>query len=296
MGILIDPQFLKERQYKHADNLEARIRLHRDWSVQAQDWQRWVFDRLALAGGERVLELGCGPASLWRENAERLPAERSITLGDLSWGMANQARQNMAEAKGFRYMSVDVQALPFADGQFDMAIANHMLYHAPDLPQAVSELRRVVKPGGRVLAATNGIRHMQGLFDLVQEFDPRAAKPEELQSRFCLENAAEVLGQSFERVEIMPFESRLEVSEVRPLVDYILSMSSFWGLIDHTPPTVARLEQFLAEKMAITGKIAIQKSAGMAIADLGWERVNLNPSYPLRRECCKIGPLPRPLP
>jgi ubiquinone/menaquinone biosynthesis C-methylase UbiE len=266
MGILIDRQFLKEQQYRRADNLEARIRLHRDWSVQAQDWQRWVFDRLALAGGERVLEVGCGPASLWRENTERLPAEPDVTLGDLSWGMVDQARQNMGGAKGFRYASVDVQALPFTDGQFDVAIANHMLYHAPDLPQAVGELRRVVKPGGRVLAATNGLRHMQALFDLVHEFDTRAAKPEELQSRFCLENAAQVLGQSFERVEIWPFESRLEVRAVQPLVDYILSMASFWGVIEHTPPGVGRLEQFLAEKMAVEGKIVIQKAAGIAAA------------------------------
>ena len=112
MANLTDPQFLKEHQYKGAGNLEARIRLHRDYSVQAQDWQRWVFERLALVGGERVLEVGCGPASLWRENMDRLPAGLSPALGDLSWGMLAQARQNLAGASGFRFVGLDTQTIP----------------------------------------------------------------------------------------------------------------------------------------------------------------------------------------
>jgi len=198
MENLTDPHFLKEQQYKSADHLEARIRLHRDYSVQSQDWQRWVFDQLSLANGERVMEVGCGPASLWRENRDRLPADLSVVLGDLSWGMGIQARQNLARAPGFRFLSVDAQSLPFPNAQFEVLIANHMLYHVPDLPRAVTELRRVLKPGGRLFAATNGLKHMQQLFDLVYEFDPRAQRAEDFQQRFCLENAAEVLGQAFE--------------------------------------------------------------------------------------------------
>ena len=141
-----------------------------------------------------------------------------------------------------------------------------MLYHVPDLSQAVSELRRVMKPGGWLFAATNGASHMQKLFDVVYEFDPRAQKTDDFQKRFCLENAIEVLGQAFENVKIIPFESRLEVTQVRPLMDYILSMSSFWGVIDHSPGNLARLEQFLAEKMAVEGKIVIPKAAGLVVA------------------------------
>ena len=267
MANLTDPQFLKEHQYRRADNLEARIRLHRDYSVQAQDWQRWVFDHLALAGGERVLEVGCGPASLWRENVDRLPAGISPVLGDLSWGMIDQARQNLAGLAGFRFLTLDTQSIPFSKTHFDVVIANHMLYHVPDLRQAVGELRRVIQPGGRLFAATNGTSHMQRLFDMVYEFDPRAPKAEDFQKRFCLENAVEVLGQAFEHVKVIPFESRLEVTEVRPLLDYILSMSSFWGVIDRSAGNQARLEQFLAEKMAVEGKIVIPKAAGLAIAD-----------------------------
>jgi SAM-dependent methyltransferase len=267
MSNLTDPHFLKEQQYKNAGNLEARIRLHRDYSVQKQDWQRWVFDQLPLANGERVMEVGCGPASLWRENLDRLPAGLSVVLGDLSWGMVSQARQNITDASGFRFLSVDAQSLPYPNAQFDVLIANHMLYHVPDLQRAIGELRRVLKPGGRLFAAANGLRHMQELFDLVNEFDPRAQRAEDFQRRFCLENAAEVLGHSFEHVRILPFDSRLEVTAIGPLVDYILSMSSFWGIFDRSARMVSHLEQFLTEKMAVEGKIVIQKAAGLAVAN-----------------------------
>jgi SAM-dependent methyltransferase len=181
--------------------------------------------------------------------------------------MAAQGRQNMAGVAAFRFLALDTQSIPFPDAHFEVVIANHMLYHVPDLRQAVGELRRVLQPGGRLFAATNGISSMQKLFDLVYEFDPRAQKADDFQKRFCLENAVEVLGQAFEHVKIIPFESRLEVTEVSPLMDYILSMSSFWGIIDHSPANQARLEQFLAEKMAAEGKIVIPKAGGLAIAE-----------------------------
>lgn len=266
MANLTNPHFLKTQRYKSADNLEARIRLHRDYSVQPQDWQRWVFDQLTLANGEWVMEVGCGPASLWRENMDRLPADLFVVLGDLSWGMGIHARKNMAKALGFRFLSVDAQSLPYPNAQFEVIIANHMLYHVPDLQRVINELRRVLKPGGQLFAATNGLMHMQKLYDLVNEFDPRAQRSEDFQKRFCLENAAEVLGQAFKQVEILSFVSRLEITEVGPLVDYILSMSSFWGIFDRSAKMVSQLEQFLTEKMAAEGKIVIKKAAGLAVA------------------------------
>jgi len=49
----------------------------------------------------------------------------------------------------------DAQWLPFADASFDCILAMHMLYHVPDRDLAIAEMRRVLRPGGVLLALTN---------------------------------------------------------------------------------------------------------------------------------------------
>ena len=61
------------RQYATSANLAARIELHQRFSTNPSGLQRWVFDRLQLAPGMRVLEIACGAGSLWRENLDRMP-------------------------------------------------------------------------------------------------------------------------------------------------------------------------------------------------------------------------------
>ena len=61
-----------------------------------------------------------------------------------------------------------VGALPFADNDFDVVTAMHMLYHAPDKDRAVAEIARVLKPGGLLIATTNGNDALKELTDLTQ--------------------------------------------------------------------------------------------------------------------------------
>ena len=90
-------QSMLRQQYQTDANLTARIDLHRRFSANPYPWHRWVFDHLALPADARVLELGCGPADLWRENAGRIPAGWDITLTDFSEGMVAAAQRNLAE-------------------------------------------------------------------------------------------------------------------------------------------------------------------------------------------------------
>src|SRR5919108_178157 len=63
-------------------------------------------------------------------------------------------------------LTADAQALPFDPDEFDVVVANHMLYHVPDPALAVAELARVLRPGGTLLAATNGHRHLRELGEI----------------------------------------------------------------------------------------------------------------------------------
>jgi tRNA1(Val) A37 N6-methylase TrmN6 len=69
---LADPHYVSD-QYKNADNLNARIRLHQLFSTNQYGWQHWLFDQFKLPPRGRILELGCGTGLLWLENLERRP-------------------------------------------------------------------------------------------------------------------------------------------------------------------------------------------------------------------------------
>jgi ubiquinone/menaquinone biosynthesis C-methylase UbiE len=88
-----------------------------------------------------------------------------------------------------------VQELPFDDGAFDCAVAAWMLYHVPDLDRGLAELARVLRPGGRLVAATNSIENLHELWDLVGR--NRKAEP----VRFFSENAEAALRPHFGAVE-----------------------------------------------------------------------------------------------
>lgn len=83
---------LLAEQYRDATNLDARIALHSRFSTAKVNWYRWLFDHFRLPAGARVLELGCGPAKLWRENIECIPKGWDITLTDASPGMMGGAK------------------------------------------------------------------------------------------------------------------------------------------------------------------------------------------------------------
>ncbi len=276
MAQIDNQSYLKDHQYKTSANLEARIALHRDFSVNPYPWQRWVFDRLALEAGMRVLEVGCGPADLWTQNADRLPQGLEICLADYSLGMVQQARQNVAEraaglpGAGLTYLNLDVQHLPFLDQSFDRVVANHMLYHVPDIGLAVSELQRVLRPGGRLIAATNGMDHMQELAGLVMRFQPPGHNLDWWRQsgmrRFSLENALETLSQSFEMVELQIYEDGLQVTRPEPILAYIASMSSLDPRAGGLPPDHDALRVYLEEYFAGYPVFPITKSGGVAIA------------------------------
>jgi ubiquinone/menaquinone biosynthesis C-methylase UbiE len=99
----------------------------------------------------RLLDVGCGPGSITRGLAERLPAGQVIGL-DLSRETLESARRDAA-ARGLqnlRYEEGSVYELPFPDGSFDVAYAHQVLQHLRERGLALSEMLRVVKPGGVV--------------------------------------------------------------------------------------------------------------------------------------------------
>jgi ubiquinone/menaquinone biosynthesis C-methylase UbiE len=160
-----------EEQYRTDANLNARIDLHARFATNPVGWGRWVFERElgTVRPGARILEIGCGPATtLWGSNLDRIEPSWRLSLVDFSAGMIDAARDVLGEHA--EYVVADVQELPFADGSFDVVVANHMLYHVPDRPKAFAEIRRVLVSGGVLHAGTIGEGHMAELRALVPDW------------------------------------------------------------------------------------------------------------------------------
>jgi ubiquinone/menaquinone biosynthesis C-methylase UbiE len=261
MTQLTDPSFLN-RQYRNSSNLDARVNLHQRYSVNHYGFHPWVFDQLQLCADERVLELGCGPGHLWAENRERLPARFSLVLSDFSPGMVATARNRLSSLPA-SYHVADAQCIPYPDHTFDLLIANHMLYHVPDQAQAAAEVRRVLVPHGRLIAATNGRSHMQELRELVFEFDSDLhMMSSTVVDRFSLENGSKLLRPYFSDVRVMRYQDALQVTEAGALVDYVFSMMQGQiTRIDWKPRFTAFVEQRLSER----GPIHIRKSSGVFV-------------------------------
>lgn len=115
---------------------------------------------LKLAGdvqGRRVLDAGCGSGPL----SEALRAKGAIVTGfDASPAMVALARQRLGEDADLQVADISLP-LPFADGAFDDVVVSLVLHYLQDWTAPLAELRRVLKPGGRLLLSVNHPRILE---------------------------------------------------------------------------------------------------------------------------------------
>lgn len=254
-----DQEYLLTEQYQNTSNLIARIQLHERFSTNQYGWHRWVFDQIHLLPDSHILELGCGPGTLWLKNMDRIPHSWDIMLSDFSPGMLQEARTNLCgSAQHFEFEVIDAQWIPFEDERFDAVIANHMLYHVPDKVTALSEIRRVLRPGGRFYASTIGQSHLQELNGLVRRFVP--TWNERPPQSFLLENGLDQIASWFSKVVLHRYTDALVVTEVEPLVAYVLSTDAKSVLVGGR---LTEFASFLEQELVVHGAIYISKDSGV---------------------------------
>ncbi len=134
-------------------------------------WAQEVIERARPIGpADRILDLGCGTGIVARLLRERLGGGARITGVDASAEMIAMARTLAPELE---WREGNAMQLPFADASFELVVAQQMLQFVPDRAAALREIRRVLVPGGRLVAATWRPRHELPLFETLGQIAER---------------------------------------------------------------------------------------------------------------------------
>jgi SAM-dependent methyltransferase len=141
-----DNPLLVRWEYASEERLQNRNAILRGLSTGTNP-EQVAFDAVAAVRPKRILDVGCGLGELGERFAKELGAD--VCAVDISPRMVELAR-----ARGVDAQIADAERLPFADKSFDCVFAGWVLYHVPNLPQAIAECARVLTSDGTLVAAS----------------------------------------------------------------------------------------------------------------------------------------------
>jgi SAM-dependent methyltransferase len=218
---------------------------------------RWRTSMIPWDGTQVVADVGCGNGFDLRQIVPQGRCGHAVGL-DLSAGML-RSLADLRQSGRLSLVQADAQRLPLPDRSVDVALAMHMLYHVPDVPAAIGELRRITKPGGVVLASTNSPAHLAEIGALMDAAIRRqlggSARTMSADS-FTTHTGTALLSREFASVTLRTLEVPLSIPSAQPVVTYVGSIR------EPTLAAVGRLLDFDAvlDDIAATVEQVIQAS------------------------------------
>ncbi|MFC3494774.1 class I SAM-dependent methyltransferase [Glycomyces rhizosphaerae] len=220
-----DERFQKVDNYRSEDGLAVRQGLY---AYKTPDYDLPGVVTSNITGRpKRVLDVGCGNGRYTGRLREAFPDAEVIGV-DLASGILETVPEPTVVA--------DVAELPFEDSSADVVLAMHMLYHVPDIPAALEELRRVLAPGGVLFVSTLASDDKQEYHPIWCEAGKTALGTEVRQAlsvvveRFSLETAQSMLAERFASVVLHDLPGVIELPEPGPLVAAFRSEADFTAL------------------------------------------------------------------
>lgn len=247
--------------YNGDRDLAARQSLYQ-WQTPRYDLPGLVTEQLGDVRG-RVVDIGCGNGKFIQRLRQDRP-DLSLLGLDIAPGILAGVPGPVAVA--------DATRLPLATGSVDAALALHMLYHVPDIPQAVRELARIVARDGLVVVSTNSDRDKAEMDDLWQRAAgdvlgvERGPARISLSARFSLEEAPAFLGEEFGQVEVTELPGTITVRDPEPVIAHMASYRA-WADQHDVPfdATIERARAIVAEGIARNGAYEITCLGGILV-------------------------------
>lgn len=273
-----------EAVYSSGRNLDAKYEVMRRFALHAQQFEDYVIERLGLTGRERILDIGCGQGRFLLPIARSAKSKGGLTVGcDISLGVMKELRRAVAtEQLNVLLLTAEAEALPFVDESFDLAMANHMLYHIEDIDHAVREAWRVLPPGGRFLATTNSRRGMPEMHGLHMETMNKLGIPydPEIEHRFELENGRGYLESVFGNVEVLEFDGGFRAPTPDPVLMYYKATQLFQAALRNEDLTAEQRNAIEPTYRRLAERMIEDRGGEMVVSKLMGAFISLKPATP----------------
>ena len=254
-----------QQQYSDDTNLSARMNLHTKHSTNKQGFDCWLWEQYNFFANCHILELGCGNGAQWENKINVLPNGCKIVLSDFADGMVNIVKDKFSEHKSFLFQQIDIQDIPFTNETFDFVIANHMLYHVPNLSKALSEVKRILKKDGKFFSTTIGRGGLQPfLHKAFKHFDPDTTAFTQ-QFSFVLQNGYDILNEHFSDVIRDDYEDSFSITDTHDLMDWIKSTVT---IASYPEQNLDNLFNYFEDIRKKDGAINIPKEVGLFISSV----------------------------
>jgi SAM-dependent methyltransferase len=247
--------------YRDEQHLRARQSLYR-WQHPRHDLPGIVLDHLP-GGVGALVDIGCGNGTYLARIRAHRPDLTAVGL-DVSAGI-------LADVPAPIVLG-EAAALPFAGGSATAVLAMHMLYHVADIPSALAEVVRVLRPDGVFIASTNARDDKAELDELWSAAaaevlgTDRGPRRISLSDRFPLDDTPAALHEHFADVRVLELPGTITVHEPDPVIAHLASYRA-WADSTGVPfdDTLARARHLLTTALARDGAFRITCRGGIVL-------------------------------
>ncbi len=251
------------------NDLLARIDIHKKYG--SRDIDQWMLHLLNPQKGSVILDVGCGSGKQCFLFYKALEGEADITGGDVSSELLEKASlENAKIGNRIKIIHLDFnQRFPLDDNQFDLLTSCFAIYYSQDIPFTISEMHRVIKPGGRLFTTGPMPENKRLFYDIILEATHQPIPPMPGSSRYS-SLIYKAIKEQFSCVEIHIFENPLTFEEVEPFLDYTRASLSedrkLWkALFEHTggfENVMQQIKTVASQRLAREGKLVMTKVVG----------------------------------
>lgn len=264
---------MKIEYQETTSDLQTRIDIHGKFG--GRDIDQWMLDIIQLKKGSKILDVGCGSGKQCFSYLKFLEGAAEIYGGDVNAELLNQAREANAKiGNPIQFGEVNFNKIfPFENDRFDFASCCFAIYYAENIPFTISEMHRVLKPGGRLFTSGPMPANKQLFYDIIREATGKPIPPMPGSSRYSTQIFS-AIQELFSSVEIHIFENPLTFDTVDPFLAYtrasLAEDRKLWtGLFSGKDDFNRVMDQIAAtasRRLARDGKLVMTKVVGGFLA------------------------------